>query len=190
LATLYFKSIYPKAKITAFEPMPDNAHYFLKNVQTNALTGVKLVQTALGNTKRGENTTTTFYTSGEGEPSWGNSTVRENVHSESTRKIQVPVTNLSKYITKKIDFLKMDIEGAEVEVLEEVGANIKKVGELVIEVHNQLGVSKELNFVSKFLSQYGFTIKVRKPVHIVLGETFEKILGKPNQDIYIVRAWR
>lgn len=190
LATLYFKSRYPKAKITAFEPLPDNAHYFLKNVQTNALTGVTLVQTALGNTKRGKNTTTTFYTSGEGEPSWGNSTVKENLHSQSTQKIKVTVSNLSPFLTHKVDFLKMDIEGAEVEVLREVGASIRNVREMVVEIHNQLGNTDTLDFVTNFLDLHGFKFSVRKPVRVLIRETFERLLGRETSDIYMLRAWR
>jgi len=186
LASLYFKHKYPAAKILAFEPMPKNAQFFSQNIKSNNLKGVKLTAAALGR----KNGTVFFYTSGKHDPSWGNSLVRENIHTDTIQKIKVTVAKLSPYITKKIDFMKMDIEGAEADVLREIGPKIQKVQEMVIEIHNQSGTTTTFDFVTNFLREHGFKIKTGKPLRTVLTEKIDTFFGRTPSDIYMLRAWK
>src|SRR5512134_1625936 len=48
LSILYFKRLYPKARIIGFEPDPAVLHYLQDNVSANGLTDVKVVQAAVG----------------------------------------------------------------------------------------------------------------------------------------------
>ena len=79
-------------------------------------------------------------------------------------KIMVNAISLSEFIAnKEIDFLKMDIEGAELEVFMELFKTnkIKQIKEMVIEYHHK--ISGESSNLAKFLSileQSGFEYQI------------------------------
>ena len=59
--------------------------------------------------------------------------IREREYDALTE--EVPVTPLSPYLDRKVDFLKMDIEGMEAQVLRECGDRLKLVSLLFCEYH-------------------------------------------------------
>lgn len=56
--------------------------------------------------------------------------------AEDANIIEVETEPLSSYITRKIDLLKIDIEGVEGEVLKEIQPKLKLVDKLFIEYHS------------------------------------------------------
>jgi len=84
------------------------------------------------------------------------------------KEIKVRADLLSNYLTKfdKIDLLKMDIEGAEVEVTEELFRSnaISKIDQLLVEYHHNIEPSSST--LSVFLKQfeekgYGFNLRAK-----------------------------
>src|SRR5437773_1931564 len=49
ISVLYFKKLYPRAKIAAFEPNPDTFKLLELNIRQNNLSDVKLVNAAISN---------------------------------------------------------------------------------------------------------------------------------------------
>ena len=127
MSILYFKHVYPKAHIIGFEPDPAIYPYLGENISRNRLKDVQLVQAALS-AKEG---VLAFYSDGK----YG-STLAEHLPAdipEDWTRYEVPCVRLRDYLKEPVDFLKMNIEGAEWEVLEDSADLLRQVQEMVIE---------------------------------------------------------
>jgi hypothetical protein len=74
------------------------------------------------------------------------------------RGISVPSARLSSYINAKVEFIKLDIEGAEYDVLEESKAKIGSVGAITLEYHQSARnlAERKLEKTIALLSAAGF----------------------------------
>jgi FkbM family methyltransferase len=140
LATFYFKSLYPEAKITSFEADPKVFSVLNANVIFNQLEGITLVKAALAGQTQAK---IPFYgqISQDNPDARGNSIIKAwGVQRTFYDEIEVPSVVLSSYIPEKeeVDFLKLNIEGAEREVLEELEQQKKlpKVKAMTVKVHD------------------------------------------------------
>ncbi len=134
MAVIYFKKLYPGSVIYAFEPHKETYDLLVKNVLDNKLRDVRVFNKALS-AKKGK---INFYTDKENPGALGMSTIKEKARLNT--KQEVECDKLSSYIEKQVDFLKMDIEGAENTVIEELGkkGKLKKIKQGVIEYHHHL----------------------------------------------------
>jgi len=110
------KKVGPAGKVIAFEPSPRERARLLVHLRLNGLRDRVLVApVALGR----EIKESTFFVV-EGRDTGCNSLRRPEVN-ERTREIGVPVTSLDTFLAQRniarVDFIKMDVEGAELEVL-------------------------------------------------------------------------
>jgi FkbM family methyltransferase len=106
MATLRFKTLYPKAEIIAFEPQPDVCERLRANIKANGLNGVQVVEKAVCDTE-GElilNRTIDGVT---------DCCASLDVTPNMNDQITVKTTSLLPYITRRVDCLKLDIEGSE-----------------------------------------------------------------------------
>lgn len=134
LSILYFKKLYPQAKIISFEPNPNTFKLLEKNIHQNNLEDVTLVNAAVAPGKGKIN----FHISNDEKLpwTWGDSAVVNKWASEDTTKaIEVSSVRLSNYINQEIDLLKVDVEGLEELVLKEIESKIDKVKEIFMEFH-------------------------------------------------------
>lgn len=155
LATLYIKQIYPDAHITAFEPHPDTFALLTKNIADNQLTGVTLVQAAVA-PKTG--TITLQEASGPGAWRSGVGIIPRGWRGvQDTQSITVPAVSVLDYLTHPVDFLKMDIEGMEYEVIKTAGERLRHVKHIVIEVHPRS--DRRMAEIEKVLQSAGFVIE-------------------------------
>lgn len=150
VAILYFKHLYPEARIIGFEPDPRVFPYLERNIETNGLRGVSLVKAALSS----EEGLVDFFSDGKyggglaeqlataGEPGW----LRSRVTS----------VRLRNYLTESVDFLKMNIEGAEYDVLKDSEGLLNRVKEMVIEYHHLPGLPRTLHKILDILDRHGF----------------------------------
>ncbi len=151
MATLYFKYLYPKAEIICFEPFPSTFKVLEENIKHNNLKSVQLVQAAISANDSKEQIL--FYDASR-ISSTGHSldkdlfTVKSNKRPET---ITVKNKKLSNYINRPIDLLKLDIEGKEDEVLEEIirSEKIIEVNQIILEYHN---IKDSPRKFSKFLA--------------------------------------
>lgn len=158
LATYYFKHLYPKAQVLAFEPDPELAGIFRRNAEYNHWEGVTLYPCALSNLE-GE---AVFYR----QPAdLAGSLERRNfegVNETLIREVHVPTVRLGKYLQQHVDYLKLDIEGIETKVMEDIEDLLKNVEHVFIEFHD--GAMKGHNYISKvlgILEGQGFDVMVR-----------------------------
>lgn len=154
MATLYFKWLYPAAQITAFEPDPATFKALQNNISSNRLPGVVAHNIALG----GQDTEINFYVPEPG--SLMMSAVTSRVQGET---LQVPCRRLSTFITGEIDLLKLDIEGMEGPVLDELvnSGKLSLIRECVIEIHHNLSNSPtSLTRILQMLEQSGFFYQI------------------------------
>ncbi len=134
LAVLYFKSIYPTSKIITFEPNPEIFSLLKRNIVQNGLRGVEAVNAALSHEN---NRYGALYVGEDFIHAWDSTgTIKSDLwpNMDQYRRISVQTARLSSYINGKVDFLKLDIEGAEYEVLKESRAKMGSVDAITLEL--------------------------------------------------------
>ena len=140
-------------KVIAFEPEPVNCHWIRKSIELNGYRNVTLYEAALSDSDG----TAQLHL---GEKSGWHTLLPER-SSRNEGEITVITKKLDSVLEKrehKVDMLKIDVEGAELEVLK--GAYKTLVNNrnviLLIDIHQQLGVNpKEL---CEFLTELDFKI--------------------------------
>ena len=171
LATIFFNQKYPLARITAFEPNPNIFPLLEENTYYNNIQNVTLHNIALGKTpsKRTlfiDSTNGGFSTASFSKDAWDG--------SQKSIGIEVITEPLSKYIVTPIDLLKMDVEGTEQEIIEELNESgkIKDIKNIIIEFHPT--EKQNIEIIKDILKRNNFVIEIRE-------ESKEKlvyILGK------------
>ncbi len=176
LATLYFKKLYPTAKITALEPLPQNFALLEKNIFENQLTTVDLHQIALAD-QTGEadfffDTTDQkwFSTASFSSGAWN--------HQQQSQKISVQTQTLAYFLKESVDFLKMDIEGAEQRVIESTGEKIKNIQHMIVEFHPT--VEQSLPHLVHFLEDQHFRVD--------LWQNGKKVVLQPTKKLLYIEA--
>lgn len=176
LFSLYMKQRYPSSRILAFEPAPDSFHIFQRNLQLHDVTGVEVYQCGLGKDSREEQLT--FYRTLP-----GNSTLHpqqkidtlallppdhplRGAWTENVEKVTIEVKPLSWFLKRppaptRIDLLKIDVEGAELDVLAGLDdAHWNLVQNVVLEICDIDGGMAE---VERFLRSKNFRVSRTSP---------------------------
>lgn len=169
LTVLYFKHRYPGARVLAFEPQPRVYATLRHNVEANGLTDVTLFNAALTGTDK---TSLTLYHAPATLGDMRATTVAgvAGTRAAPLEAVEVRAVRLSTVLPERVDLLKIDVEGAEVEVLRELGGALGRVRQLFLEVHCDSG-SKErtLSQVFDLLEGAGFRCLVHSslapPLH-------------------------
>jgi FkbM family methyltransferase len=163
LATIYFKSKYPRAKILAFEPNPNTAKLLKLNIKANNLKGVKIIEAGVWD-KKGKNP---FYTdtTSQNPWTWGDSFIKNIWNSQTPpQTISVKTVVLSALLTKPIDLLKLDVEGAENQIIQEAAEKLKIVKNLILEYHRTpiTNPQNKLSSIIKTLKKVNFKVTLVK----------------------------
>jgi len=153
LSVLYFKRLHPEADVVAFEPDPAICAVLERNVQGNGLRSVTIVQRALW-TSAGKRE---FM----GEGSWGGRLARNG----DSGHLAVETVRLRDYLERRVDFLKLDIEGAETEVLADCAGLLHKVQNLFVEYHSFAGQPQTVDRLLGLLIGAGFRLYLASPSH-------------------------
>ncbi len=125
ISVLNYKRLFPEARITAFEPDPDIVQYLRRNLKTNSADDVEVIEAAVW-TQEGKSK---FFCEGvDGSRLISN----DDNYSET---IVVRTVDLSEYVFSEIDFVKMDIEGGEFEVITHLGEKLRAIDSMVVECH-------------------------------------------------------
>lgn len=158
MSVLFFKKLFPNATILGFEPDPTLFTILTKNVASNHLTNVSLINKALDSNNR------VTYISDVHEDDLGVRIIKTPENEKAATKIET--TKLSAYITKPVDLLKLDIEGSEWNVIHDLVANNKLhyLENIIIEIHK----SGELEPLIALLKKHGFTCRVSTDVTLPL----------------------
>lgn len=144
LSVLYFKSIYPGATVIAYEPDEANFQLLLENIQLNNLTNVECKQSAVWIS----NEPISFVS--DGTQGSGIATGKS-----SSNIIQIKAERLADVVkSSKVDFLKIDIEGAEAEVIKDCGPYLKNVENLFVEYHGKTTDTEKLAWLIDVLKMH------------------------------------
>jgi FkbM family methyltransferase len=173
MALVFFKRLYPGARVVAFEPSKESFDLLARNVEANRLREVELHNIALSRTEG----PVEFFVSEAHPASLTNCTSAGQV-SGTPRTVSGAL--LSKFVTEPVDFLKMDIEGAEASVLEELAdsGGLPLVREMVVEYHHHIEPREDsLSRTLRLLEDNGFGYQIRSlPWQAFTRETFQDLL--------------
>jgi FkbM family methyltransferase len=155
LSVIYMKRLYPDAEIIAFEPDEVNFKLLEKNVIAFGLNQVSLRNEAVWE----EDAMLRF--TGKG------STESKLSSGNTNGAVLIKAIRLKNVIRQKIDFLKIDIEGAEYKVLFDLQEKLYLVDNLFLEYHGNFDQNGELTEILSILANNGFSyyIKEAAPVY-------------------------
>lgn len=145
----YFKKKYPKAIIKAFEADPEISGYLKENLNANGLNDVEIIEKAVWINDNGVELNiegadgSSIYSKGE-KQKVSSICLKDLLDSESI-----------------VDMLKMDIEGAENDVIIDCGSSLKIVNNIFIEYHSYTNSQQKLSELLNVLEQNNFRYFIR-----------------------------
>ena len=154
LSTIYLKLLYPNSKIVAFEPDPFIYEILKKNIKVfDFIKDVQLINKGLWN----EDKILSFYSEGADA-----GLIQEGLEN-SSEVHSIDVVSLKSYLNRKVDFLKLDIEGAEINVLKDIESQLVNVDRIFVEYHSFVDKPQELNEVINILTKEKFRLYMSIP---------------------------
>lgn len=133
--------------VYSFEPRPDNAKFFKQHVAVNAFKNITLTESAVAAV--------------EGEANFNANTGTATGHLDADGNLKVKVVSIDKMYAKgelpKPDFIKIDVEGGEIFVLEGCEQVISQCRpKLLIATHSP----EKHQYVISFLEKYSYRYEV------------------------------
>jgi FkbM family methyltransferase len=152
MSIIYFKTLYPNSKITAFEADPQIFSFLEKNVQSFNLSNVTLINKAVWNSN------------GNVLPflSEGGAGGRIEARKMDIKFCDVESIRLRDFLNKEVDFLKIDIEGAEFEVMYDCADLLCNVKNLFVEYHSFENSEQKLHTILAIIKSAGFKYHVKE----------------------------
>jgi FkbM family methyltransferase len=150
LSVIYFKRRFPNAWITAFEADPAVAQVLKRNLEAHGIDDVEVRAEALWS-HDGE---IDFQTEGADGG---------RITSPNRAVAKVPTVALNHQLDEPIDFLKLDIEGAEFEVLKNCCGRLGNVDKAFIEYHSSSDQPQMLPELLAIIKNAGFRCYVTTP---------------------------
>jgi FkbM family methyltransferase len=156
MSILYFRKLYPSSVIYGFEPDGRMFEILSKNLLNSGLIdpGINLAHAAVWINNDGID----FHINGP-----DSSSIITGNNGANT--ISVPSVRLKDLLEKEkhIDFLKMDIEGAEVLVLKDCENSLDRVDHIFVEYHSSPGQDQDLDILLNLLKTWGFRFQISSP---------------------------
>lgn len=145
--------------VYAFEPLPKLCNKIKETIQINKIENVVLENIGIAKEK--------------GELSFFESHIHNGCHSlfkrdESDTEIKIKTNSLENYCDensiKKIDFLKLDCEGAEYEIFESLSEDFlkKRIEKISLEYHDDIVSNKTYTDILRLLSYNNYQVKNKK----------------------------
>lgn len=159
LSILFFKRLFPAAAIIGFEPDPAAFRLLQRNVDANRLREVSLLNVAVYDGAP--------FVQLYGDPTTPGSPQRSTRRGRAGgTSHKVPATRLSDHLAEPVDYLKLDVEGAEGIVVEELerSGKLGLVERMAIEYHHH--VDEEEDLLSDLLATlerngFGYQLEAR-----------------------------
>ena len=167
LSSIYFKLNYPNAIVHAYEPDITLFELLKKNIQDNAFSNITLHQAAIWI----EDTNLSFDNKGS-----------EGSHIDLSGKsvTTVKALSLASQIDQfdHIDLLKMDIEGAEFEVVQSCIAQLHKVENFFLEYHGKVNETHKLVTLLDIVKSAGFNVYIKMAADNLQSPFYQKNTGE------------
>jgi len=154
-AILYFKRLYPQAKILSFEASEETHKKLMETLKENHLSDVRIEKYALSDEA---GLKVRFYKNSVDGCDLGASLNSRGLGSFE----EVETRKLSDYITEPVDYLKLDIEGGETGVFRDLvqSEKLSFITQGLIEFHmSEKNPGNDLAFILKALKDEGFTYR-------------------------------
>ncbi len=181
LAIIYFKQLFRNSNIIAFEPDENVFQVLQKNMDSFGFKDVSLIKKGLWS----EETELTFNAEGAD----AGRILTSQIDAQVTKIQTIKLSNYLK--NNKVDLLKIDIEGAEFEVLKEAEVYLKNVQNMFVEYHSFVGKEQYLAELLQILKGAGFKVNINTP-GLVSQNPFMQINQYNGMDmqlnIYAIRA--
>ena len=144
-STLYFKSRFPECKIKVVEADPKIFSLLSANIYNSGHSGITLFNNAVASE------------SGQSIPFYSLGADMGRLHPGTVKapSVSIPTICLGDLIEEKTDFLKIDIEGAETDVLRSCN-KLNLVDQLFVEYHSFDGQEQTLGELLEILKANGF----------------------------------
>lgn len=152
LSAIYFSLKYPNAHISVYEPDRVNYSIAKQNLDNPKFSNVRLENAAVW--------INNGFISFNETNNMGSSIEKNNSNNEHST--QVKSIRLKDIINEPIDFLKIDIEGAEYEVLKDIKEELKNVDKLFIEYHGLYNEQYKLNEILEILNKANFNYYIKE----------------------------
>ena len=137
---------HPGASIIAFEPEKKSWRHLranlMENLEPEQASRIKLVNSGLAHY--------------DGEISFDTRDADGSTAFSGTTNSSIPVRRLSAYLDRPVDYLKLNIEGLELEVLRDIEPKIHLVRELCLEYHGFPEIGQRLHEILDILHRNGF----------------------------------
>lgn len=179
MSVLYFKKRHPNARILAFEAEPGIAALLRQNLNTNGINDITIIDKAV-------------WTNEEGILFGSESADSSSIFSTSSKR-KIASVRLKDYLQKEaqVDFLKIDIEGAELEVLDDCRDSLANVKNLFVEFHSYIGNPQGLAGVVKVFEENGFRYFVDTNQHRLKPFVNHRYRGNDVMDLQLnIFGWR
>lgn len=153
ISVLFFKYLYPDSTILAFEPNPVSCEILRRNIADNGLKDVEVFEYALSGNE------------GDSVLYFGNETasftasLSESRGGKNTTAVQCKPLSSFLADREKIHLMKLDVEGAESEVLQELASSktLDRVEHILLEFHHNFPEGgPKLSVVAELLTDNGF----------------------------------
>jgi FkbM family methyltransferase len=149
---LYFKTKYPDSVIKAFEPDKNNFLLLVQNIKNWGFENVNINNQAIWV----DNNELYFDEKGE---------MSGKIHKENSdlsNKTIVKSRRLKDLLIDRVDLLKIDIEGAEYEVLKDCEGSLGNVDKIFIEYHGNYNEMYKLNEILNILVNQNFCYYIKE----------------------------
>jgi FkbM family methyltransferase len=168
ISTLYFAINHPNSTIYAFEPDKSIFELLAKNVQDNKLPNVVLYNDAIWT----ENIELSFSNKGS---------EASQIDTTGVSATKVNAIQFSEYLSKfeKIDFVKMDIEGAEFNVIKDCANQLYKIDNLFLEYHGTSSETEKLTTLLDIVNKAGFKVYIKMAADNLAMPFIDKSTGTP-----------
>jgi len=168
---VYFKNQYPKARIIGVEADPHIFDILNRNICNRELNEVTLINKAMSN----QTGPIQFFSNGA--DGGRIHTMTENIGAHTVKSLL-----LDEIINGEVDFLKMDIEGSESDVICHSN-KLKKVNEIFIEYHSFLDCDQRLGDLLSCLTENGFRYYIH--TQYCCNKPFMKIESQLGMDLQL-----
>jgi FkbM family methyltransferase len=172
VATGFFVAEHPGARLIAIEPDPSCFDLLSRNISDNGWTNVTAHNVAAGKADG----TTLFFRDPSQPGSLLGSTKRRVLEEELT----IRTVRLSQLIPESVDLLKLDVEGSEREVIEELldAGALARVGAIIVEFHHDPHRPALLADFIQTLGDAGYSCEIRSvgPGAAPAGESAQDVL--------------
>lgn len=150
MATIYFKRMQPSANVIAFEADPKIAEVLYRNVQSFELANVEVRNEAVSNSS----TRPLFFV----PDGVDGGRVAEQ---DGPGRTLVKSVRLRDILEERIDFLKLDVEGAEVDIIFDCADRLQNVSNLFLEYHSFVGKDQIFPELLKIIRDSGMRIFIQ-----------------------------